>query len=437
MMAYLAMMTPRLVELHRVLKPTGSIYLHCDPTASHYLKLLMDAVLGVENYRNEIVWRRSHPKGLAFTRFARSHDIILAFAKDIGQTRWNAQYVAQEPDKAAAQYSLHDETGRSYQLTSLLNPNLDRPNLTYEFHGVTRVWRWTKERMLAEEAKGRIIVPRGGAGIPRYKRYFDEQEGIPVGDVWSDIEISSGSERLGYPTQKPQALLERVIQASSNPGDVVLDPFCGCGTAIVAAEALGREWIGIDITHLAIALIKHRLETSTSGTAKYKVVGEPTTEEGARSLAEENPYQFQWWALSLVGARPVEQKKGADHGIDGRLFFHFDDSSDTHQIVFSVKAGNLKPEYVRELRGVIDREKAEMGVLLTFNEPSKAMKVEALNAGVYRSAWGDHPKLQIFTVGELLAGKKIDMPPIHREGNATFKKAPRQKPSPGQGKLEI
>jgi len=223
----------------------------------------------------------------------------------------------------------------------------------------------------------------------------------------------------------------------SKPGDVVLDPFCGCGTAVAAAESLGRQWIGIDITYLAIALIKNRLETATGGTARYAVIGEPTTEDEARNLAVENPYQFQWWALSLVGARPVEQKKGADHGIDGRLFFHFDGSNDTHQIVFSVKAGILKPEYVRELHGVIDREQAEIGVLLTFNEPTKAMKVEALNAGVYRSAWGDHPKLQILTVGELLAGKKIDMPPIHREGNVTFKKAPLQKSLPGQDKLDI
>lgn len=437
MMAYLAMMAPRLVELQRVLKPTGSIYLHCDPTASHYLKIVLDMVFGAENFRNEIIWRRSHPKGHAFTRFATNHDVIFYFSKSTNHAKWNPIYREYDKENITKQYSLIDENGRRYQLTSLLNPNPDRPNLTYEFKGVTKVWRWTKERMLEADREGLIIVPKGGKGIPRYKRYLDEQEGIPVDDFWDDIELVSGSETLGYPTQKPQALLERIIKASSNPGDVVLDPFCGCGTAVAAAQALDRQWIGIDITHLAIALIKHRLETSTGGTAKYKVIGEPTTEEEARTLAEESPYQFQWWALSLVGARPVEQKKGADQGIDGRLFFHFDGSSDTHQIIFSVKAGNLTPAYVRDLHGVIDREKAEIGVLITFNEPTKAMRTEALNAGVYRSAWGDHPKLQIFTVGELLAGKKIDMPPIHREGNATFKKAPRQKSTPDQGKLDI
>jgi hypothetical protein len=263
-------------------------------------------------------------------------------------------------------------------------------------------------------------------------------QGTSTQDVWVDIPplMGSATERLGYPTQKPQALLERIINASSNPGDIVLDPFCGCGTAVAAAQALNRQWLGIDITQLAIALIKDRLATSAPD-AKYQVIGEPTTEEEARTLAAQDPYQFQWWALSLVGARPVEKKKGADQGIDGRLFFHFDNSDETHQVIFSVKAGNLNPGYVRDLHGVIDRENAEMGVLLTFNPPTKPMLNEALDAGYYKTAWGDHPRLQILTVGELLAGKKIDMPPIHRTGNATLKKAPRQKPSTGQGKLEL
>jgi len=273
----------------------------------------------------------------------------------------------------------------------------------------------------------------------RIKRYLDELAGPTIQDTINDISPlnSQAQERLGYPTQKPQALLERIINASSNPGDVILDPFCGCGTAVAAAQALGRQWLGIDITHLAIALIKDRLATAAPD-AKYTIIGEPTTEEEARYLAEKDQYQFQWWALSLVGARPVEKKKGADQGIDGRLFFHFDTSEETHQIIFSVKAGNLNPGYVRDLHGVIDREKAEIGVLLTFNPPTKPMLSEALNAGFYKTAWGEHPKIQIFTVGELLAGKKINMPPIHREGNATLKKAPRQKPTlNGQGKLEI
>ncbi|MBF8266692.1 MAG: hypothetical protein HW388_200, partial [Dehalococcoidia bacterium] len=236
MMAYLVMMTP----------------LHCDPAASHYLKLVLDTVFGPGNFRNEIVWQRSHPKGHAFTRLARNHDVILAYSKSQLGIAWNPQYRPHDPEKVSQQYSLRDEDGRPYQLTSLLNPNRNRPNLTYEYKGVTRVWRWTQERMLQEEAQGHIVVPKGGKGIPRYKRYLDEQEGVPVDDVWYDIEFASGQERLGYDTQKPLALLRRIIEASSNPGDVVLDPFCGCGTAVVAAEELGRSWIGIDVTYLAI-----------------------------------------------------------------------------------------------------------------------------------------------------------------------------------------
>ena len=258
MQSYLTMMAVRLMEMHRVLKPTGSIYLHCDPTASHYLKLLMDAVFRAGTFRNEITWRRSHPKGLAFTRFASNHDVILTYGRE-GETAWNAPYVPNP--RANEQYKLiEDGTGRRYQLTSLLNPNPDRPNLTYEFKGVTKVWRWTKERMEEADRKGLIVVPRGGKGIPRMKRYLDEQPGIPVSDTWDDVPIAAGKERTGYPTQKPLALLERIIKASSNEGDIVLDPFCGCATACVAADKLGRKWVGIDISPKAVELVNMRLQ---------------------------------------------------------------------------------------------------------------------------------------------------------------------------------
>jgi site-specific DNA-methyltransferase (adenine-specific) len=429
MMAYLAMMAPRLVELRRVLKPTGTIYLHCDPTASHYLKLLMDAVFGPINFRNEIVWRRSHPKGQASTRFARNHDVILAFANDTDRVTWNPQYSPHDPEKAAKQYKLRDETGRPYQLTSLLNPNPDRPNLTYEFKGVTKVWRWTKERMLEEDAKGRIVIPRGGKGIPRYKRYLDEQEGIPISDFWADIDFATGAERLGYPTQKPEALLERIVQASSNEGDTVLDPFCGCGTTIAVAQRLNRRWIGIDITHLAITLIKHRLCDAFGDQATYMVIGEPVSLPDAQELASRDPYQFQWWTLGLVGARPVEQKKGSDKGIDGRLYFHDEgEGGKTKQVILSVKAGHVNVSHVRDLRGVVEREKAAIGVLITMQEPTTPMRTEAAGSDFYHSpVWGkNYPRLQILTVADLLAGKSIDMPPLRQVG-ATFKKAPRAK----------
>ncbi len=417
------------MELRSVLKPTGSIYLHCDPTASHYLKMLMDAVFGPSNFRNEIVWRRSHPKGHAFTRFATSHDVILAFQKGDKPATWNAIY---GPNlNADEQYSLIDENGRRYQLTSLLNPNPDRPNLTYTFKGSTKVWRWTRERMEEADRQGLIVVPKGGKGIPRLKRYLDEQEGIPVGDFWNDIGIALGAERLGYPTQKPEALLERIITASSNKGDLVLDPFCGCGTTISVAQKLNRRWIGIDITHLAIGLIKTRLKDAHGEaiSATYDVIGEPTSVEDAAALAAAEPFQFQTWALGLVGARPAgseQVKKGKDRGIDGLIHFHDDASGDTKRIVLSVKAGHTGPDHVRDLRGTVEREKAQIGVLITMHDTTKEMRKEAASGEFYASQWGVHPKIQLLTVADLLAGKSINRPPDRQTG-ATFKKAPKAK----------
>lgn len=441
MMAYLAMMAPRLVELHRVLKPSGSLYLHCDPTAGHYLKILLDAIFGPVNFRNEIIWKRTSAHSSA-NRYGPAHDIIYYYTKSNAYI-WNRIYQPYSDEYLKSKYRYKDSDGRIYRLDNLTAAGVRHGSSGMPWRGIDisakgNHWQYKIETLEELDAAGRIYWPPKGS-VPQYKRYLDEVQGTVLQDVWTDIFPinSQAQERLGYPTQKPQVLLERIIQASSNPGDIVLDPFCGCGTAVAAAQTLNRQWIGIDITHLAIALIKHRLDSSTAGTAEYTVIGEPTTVEEARVLATENPYQFQWWALSLVGARPTEQKKGADQGIDGRLYFHLDDSHSTHQVIFSVKSGNLNPAQVRELHGVVDREKAEIGVLLTFNEPTRPMRTEALNAGVYRSPWGDHPKLQIISVGELLEGAKIDMPPIHRAGNITFKKAPRQKSSHNQGKLDF
>ena len=427
MMAYLTMMANRLLELHRVLKPTGSLYLHCDPTASHYLKIVLDAVFGFAAFRNEISWRRSHPKGLAFTRFASNHDIILAYAKDASQTTWNPAYVAHDPEKAAEQYKLQDPDGRRYQLTSLLNPNPDRPNLTYEFKGVTRVWRWTKERMLEADAKGLIVVPKGGAGIPRFKRYLDEQEGIPVSDFWNDIELVAGAESLGYPTQKPLALLELIIIASSNEGDVVLDPFCGCGTAVHAAQKLGRNWIGIDITHLAISLIEKRLKDAFGDACTFKVEGTPEDLDSARDLAARDKYQFQWWAVSLVEAQPYQgKKKGADGGIDGLKFFYDLRDKEPRTIVVSVKGGALKADDVRALNHVREREGAEIGILVSLNEPTKGMKADAAAAGFFTADSGkQYPRVQLLTVEGLLSGKQRAEHPEHVK-DVNFKKAQKE-----------
>ena len=429
MLAYLSMMAPRLKELHRVLKPTGSIYLHCDPTASHYLKMLMDGVFGGENLKNEIVWHRTASKALMTRQLPNNHDAILGYQKSDASI-WNNDAVFMKydldnlDDRTAGKYSLRDKNGRPYQLTSLINPNKNRPNLTYEFLGVTRVWRWTEERMRQAYADGLVVQTQPGC-VPRYKRYLDEQRGKPIGDVWTDIAPlnSQAQERLGYPTQKPEALLERIVRLSTNDGDVVLDPFCGCGTTIAAAQKLSRRWIGIDITHLAITLIKHRLMDAFGAAATYKVIGEPVSLSDAQALAEQDPYQFQWWALGLVGARPADQKKGADRGIDGRLYFHDDQSGKTKQILFQVKAGSVTAAHVRDLRGVIERDGAAVGVLLTMQKVTSPMKAEGASAGFYSCEWGKFPRIQMYTVEELLNGATVKYPPTR--ANVTFKKAPK------------
>ena len=424
MTAYLVMMSTRLLEMHRVLKPTGSLYLHCDPTASHYLKVVLDAAFGKANMRNEIVWRRSHPKGLAFTRFANNHDVIFAYGKERKQTTWNPIYTQHNVEKAAEQYSLADADSRRYQLTSLLNPNPDRPNLTYEFKGVTKVWRWTKARMLEADANGLIVVPKGGQGIPRFKRYLDEQEGIPVSDFWDDIEIASGAESLGYPTQKPLALLERILSASSNPGGVVLDPFCGCGTAVHAAQKLKRKWIGIDITHLAISLIEKRLKDAFKSRCEFTVHGTPEDLEAARNLAARDKYQFQYWAVSLVNAQPFQdRKKGADGGIDGLKFFHDVDKAGARKIVVSVKGGGLKADDVRALNHVREREASEIALFISLEAPTKGMIADAASAGFYTGVAGKKfPRVQLLTIEDLLAGKQRAEHPDHQP-DLNFKKA--------------
>ena len=261
MKSYLIMMAVRLLEMQRLLKPTGSMYLHCDPTASHYLKTLMDAIFGAKNFRNEIVWRRTNAKGLASTRFASNHDVLLYYTKT-KEPSWNPQYQAHDADYVKKSYRhVEPETGRRYRLDNLANPNKNRPNLTYEFLGVTRVWRWTKERMQKAYEDGIVVQTKPG-GVPSLKRYLDEQKGRAVDDLWMDFGSiqASAKEHVGYPTQKPLKLLERIIQASSNKGTMILDPFCGCATACVAAENLERQWVGIDLSPVAATLVKSRIK---------------------------------------------------------------------------------------------------------------------------------------------------------------------------------
>jgi len=430
MMAYLAMMAVRLIELHRVLKPTGSLYLHCDPTASHYLKLLMDGIFGASQFKNEIIWRRGTPRGHAFTRYASLHDVIFYYAR--GEVAiWNAESAVVKYDiedlevKTDEKYSLRDSDGRRYQLTSLLNPNPNRPNLTYEFLGVRRVWRWTRERMAEAYAAGLVVQPRSG-GVPRFKRYLDEQKGKPIGDMWDDIPPinSQAQERLGYPTQKPVALLERIISASSNRGDIVLDPFCGCGTTIHAAQKLNREWIGIDITHLAIALVERRLNEAFPAIT-YDVHGVPKDHAGARDLAERDKHEFQKWITAKIGAQPYKGgKKGMDRGIDGYLHFRDADKKPQFAIV-SVKGGeNINSAMVRDLKGTMERENAALGLFLTLNKPTREMEREAASAGIYETGGMKVPRLQILTAAEILNNRRPQVPFGFTEG---FRKAGQEK----------
>lgn len=422
MLAYLSIMAPRLRELHRVLKPTGSLFLHCDPTASHYLKILLDGIFGPEHFRNEIAWKRTSGHSDA-RRFGRAHDTILFYARS-DEATWNQVYQPYDQSYVDQYYRYQDQDGRRFMSDNLSASGLSGGGYQYEWKGVTRVWRCPESKMRKLDAEGRIFYTKNG--IPRLKRYLDEAKGMPAQDVWTDIEAlrSWHRERLHYPTQKPEALLDRIILTTTNPGELVLDPFCGCGTTVAAAQRLGRAWVGIDITHLAIGLIRTRLRDSYGPDAEYRVVGEPTTVEGARVLAETDPHQFQFWALGLVGARGAE-KKGADRGIDGRLLFHLGDDQ-TREIVISVKAGKLQPAFVRELRGVVEREGAEAGVLITFSEPTKQMRSEAASAGLFDTPWGSFPKVQLLTVGEILSGKGIQYPRTAGV-NQTFAKAPRQR----------
>ena len=439
MMAYLVMMAPRLKELHRVLKSTGGIYLHCDPTASHYLKLLMDAVFGVENFKTEIIWKRSsaHSDGKQGRKqHGRIHDVLLFYTKLEANHTWNQLYT-QYDRQYVDEFYRHIEagTGRRYRLGGITGPGgAAKGNPSYEVMGVTRYWRYSKARMEELIAEGRVIQTSPG-GVPAYKRYLDEMAGVPIQDIWFDINPigAHAQERLGYPTQKPEALLERIISASSNEGDVILDPFCGCGTSISVAEQLHRKWIGIDITHLAITLIRHRLfDHFKSELAPYEVMGDPKDLASAQALATQDRYQFQWWAAGLVEAFPAQdkRKKGADSGIDGIINFVDDMSGQAKRIIIQVKSGHVKVGDIRDLKGVMEREKAAIGCFITLEESSGPMRTEAVSAGFYESALKMEGKsaekfsrIQILTIAELLAGKKLEFP---RHNIATFKQAERK-----------
>lgn len=426
MMAYLVMMAIRLQELHRVLKTTGSLYLHCDPTASHYLKILLDTIFGAQYFRTEISWKRSSAHNDAKQgrkQPGNIRDIIFFYTKS-SDWKWNWLYTPySEEYKSAFYHHIEEGTGRRYRLGDL-TAGKGGGDTSYEFHGTHpykgRFWAYSRENMEKFYSEGRLYFPQNG-GTPSYKRYLDEMPGVPLQNDWDDIRPVPSNEAQGYPTQKPLALLERIIQSSTDEGDVVLDPFAGCGTTIAAAQKLDRQWIGIDITQLSIALLKNRLAGNFNINPKtdYAVVGEPEDLHDAMELATEDRYQFQWWALSLIKASPLGAragsrmgKRGADRGIDGILPFIDDKSGKAKRILVQVKSGKVNSSYIRDLVGTVNREEAAMGVFITLEAPTRDMITEAVTAGFYRSDHfhKDFPKIQILTIEELLGGKQIQMP---------------------------
>ena len=416
LMAYLAMMTPRLIELRRVLKPHGTLYLHCDTHAAHYLKVVLDGIFGANAFVNEISWRRAagksdHAQGA--THFPRLRDVILRYSRDPAmKPTYHQPFTPYGQAYAAAKYPFTDPDGRRFGLWDMTGPGgAAKGNPRYEVMGVARHWRYSRDRMESLLAEGRVVQPSPGA-VPRYKRYLDEMPGVPVGDDWGDISPinSQAQERLGYPTQKPLPLLKRLIEASSNPGDVVLDPFCGCGTTVEAADALGRRWIGIDITHHAIDVIEGRLKAANPA-ASYRVTGRPLDLESAERLAARDPYEFQWWANWMIGVQNYrERKKGADKGIDGIIYFH-NPPHGVGQTIVSVKAGkHVDPSMIDALAGTVKREDAQFGVFVCLTKPTDGMRQRAAGQGIQhvgREAFG---KIQIITAAELLAGGQPRLP---------------------------
>jgi site-specific DNA-methyltransferase (adenine-specific) len=422
MMAYLAMMAPRLVELHRVLKPSGSLYLHCDPTASHYLRMILDGIFGAKNFQNELVWKRTSARSDSH-RWNHIHDTILFYSMS-DEFTWNPQFTPYD-EAYTAKFYRHIEpgTGRRYASDNLTAAGTREGSSGRPWHGINVKrkgihWKYTIETLEELDRKGRVIWPEKRGGVPRYKRYLDEMPGLAVQSIITDIPPLSAqsAEKLSYPTQKPVALLERIVAVSSNPGDMVLDPFCGCGTTVHAAQKLGRQWTGIDITYLAINLIKHRLEDAFGQEVVYEERGQPTDFASAKALADLDKWQFQQWALSLIDARPRKSGdgKGADRGVDGMLYF-YESEEKRQKILVQVKGGSVQRNDVATLLGDVNNQEFAGGILLTLEKPSGPMRIEAAEAGRYTSEiWHDkdYPKIQILTIEGLMnKTERVDTPP--------------------------
>jgi site-specific DNA-methyltransferase (adenine-specific) len=432
MMAYLTMMAVRLLELHRVLKPTGSLYLHCDPTASHYLKTLLDAIFGPQQFGSEIIWQRTNARGTT-GKWPSLHDVILFYRKTKQATFAPTKVKA---DKAKMPHTLiTGADGLKYQTFELTGAGQTKDGDSgkrwrgFDPNVFGRHWGYSPRQMDEWDAAGLIHWPKDG-GFPRRRdaKPFDpENRMVVVGDVWTDIDRlnQTAKERLRYPTQKPIELLERIIAASSNEGDLVLDPFCGCGTTVHAAQKLNRRWIGIDITHLAIHLIQRRLKDAFPK-IQFEILGVPKDLDGARALAaQKDKYEFEKWALAMIDAQPFKGgKKGGDGGVDGFLYIK-PDGKKTEKVIVSVKGGqSLNPAMVKDLIVTVDQEGAKMGVFLTLEPPTKGMVTQAAAAGFYKTDYGQFPKIQIVTVEQLFGPSN----PLHLpwQDTSVFKKAKRE-----------
>ena len=408
--AYLVMLAIRLVELHRVLKDTGSLYLHCDPTASHYIKLVLDAIFGPTLFLNEIIWKRqTAKKGSQFDKrsFGNQFDSILVYNKTKSY-KFKIPKIQLDPETMSKKFNRVDKNGRRFRTDRITLPQeMARKNLIYEYKGFTPPYGWmvSKDKLIQMDKENKIFWTKDDKP---YRKYFmDEYEGQEVSNVWVDIPIASGNERLGYPTQKPLALLERIITASSDEGDLVLDPFCGCGTALDAAEKLHRNWIGMDITHIAIHVIGKRLKERYQST-QFKIIGEPTDLEGARELAMQDRFQFQAWALSLINATPSDKMSG-DHGIDGTI--HHSLMGKNYFGIIQVKSGKVGPRDIRDLKGTINTQKADYGIFITLESPTKDMMTEVVSSGHLKdNIIGEMPKIQAITIEDLLKNRKPEFP---------------------------
>ena len=414
-MAYVVMMAVRVVELHRVLKPTGSLWLHCDPTASHYLKVVADAIFDPKNFGSEIIWRRvsSGQKGSQYKskKFGSNHDVILYYYKDNKRAHREIPTKVLTDDELKAKFPLEDEYGRYNTQTPVFrSPSLGpRPNLCYTWRGITNPhpsgWRLSKEKLEEEYQKGNIEITDSGKVIRKARA--SEYRGENMGDVWTDIPPAFGKERMGYPTQKPLALLERIIETSTKEGDIVLDPFCGCGTAVHASQKLNRRWIGIDITHLAVNLVKKRMRDAFGVTVN--ITGIPKSFDGAEELARLNKFQFELWAVSLIPNVMPNNKQVGDKGIDGIGYIKLEDGA--AKVIVSVKGGDaLNPSMIRDLQGVLGREKATFGIFVPLREPTRKMREESATAGVFKTPLATYPKLQIYTISDYFAGKVPTLP---------------------------